>query len=86
MKYAGILFPGKRPLLYLEVDPELEYSCKFSLEFGLLFYFTFDSWFWLLKISILINMGIIVVSEHMEKKELIENITEESEATQIFTE
>ena len=26
-------------------------------------------------------MGIIVVSEHMEKKELIENITEESEAT-----
>ena len=34
------------------------------------------------KISILVNMGIFVVSEHMEKKGLIENITEESEATQ----
>ena len=57
---------------------------NFLLNLGFYFILPFDSWFWLLKISILINMGIIVVSEHMEKKELIENITEESEATQIL--
>ena len=55
---------------------------NFLLNLGFYFILPFDSWFWLLKISILINMGIIVVSEHMEKKELIESITEESEATQ----
>lgn len=52
------------------------------LNLGLYFILPFSAWLWLFKISILVNLAILVISEHMEKKELIENITEESEATQ----
>ncbi len=55
---------------------------NFFLNLGFYFVLPFDSWFWFLKICILINLGIVIVSEHMEKKELIENITKESEDAQ----
>jgi PAS domain S-box-containing protein len=55
---------------------------NFILNSGFYFVLPFDSWIWFLKICILFNLGIVIISEHMEKKELIENITEESEATQ----
>ncbi len=60
------------------------WSIPLNFLFNLGFYFIlpFDSWFLLLKISILINMGVVIVSEHLEKKDLIEIITTESEATQ----
>lgn len=58
------------------------FPVNFLLNLGLYFILPFDSWLWLLKVSIATNLGIVILSEHMEKKELIENITEESEATQ----
>jgi PAS domain S-box-containing protein len=58
------------------------FPVNFILNLSLYFILPFSSWLWLLKISVLINLIILVVSEHMEKKELIENITMESEATQ----
>ncbi len=58
------------------------FPVNFLLNLALYFVLPFDSWIWLVKICVLINMGIIILSEHMEKKELIKNITEESEATQ----
>ena len=58
------------------------FPINFILNLGFYFVLPFSSWLWLLKICVLINLIILVVSEHMEKKELIENITMESEATQ----
>jgi PAS domain S-box-containing protein len=46
------------------------------------FVLPFPVWIWLVKIGVVINLGIVILSEHMEKKELIESITNESEATQ----
>jgi len=49
---------------------------------GAYFVLSFDAWVWLIKIAIGVNLGIIIFSENYEKKELIENITTESETTQ----
>jgi len=46
------------------------------------FIFSFPVWMWLLKIGIVLNLGIIILSDYFEKRELIENITTESETTQ----
>jgi PAS domain S-box-containing protein len=59
---------------------------NFILNFGLYFFLPFSSWLWFLKFTVLLNMIILAISEHMEKKELIENITIESEATQSLLE
>jgi len=48
------------------------------------FLFPFPVWMWILKIGIVANLGIIIFSDYFEKKELIENITTESETTQTF--
>lgn len=58
------------------------FPVNFILNLALYFLLPFDFWLWLVKICIVVNMGIIIISEHMEKKELIKNINEESEATQ----
>jgi PAS domain S-box-containing protein len=49
---------------------------------GSFFVLTFASWVWLVLVAILINQGIINISGYVEKKELVENITKEGEATQ----
>jgi PAS domain S-box-containing protein len=60
------------------------YLSALSLLFGAVsfFVFPFSSWIWLVFIGLLFNLGIIIISEYVEKRELVENITKESEASQ----
>ncbi|OGP51705.1 MAG: hypothetical protein A2Y79_02180 [Deltaproteobacteria bacterium RBG_13_43_22] len=60
------------------------YSFPLSIILGIgsFWVLPFSYWIWVAVIGLLLNMGIIIFSEYMEKKELIENITKEGEATQ----
>ncbi|MBA4393285.1 MAG: hypothetical protein C0407_07005 [Desulfobacca sp.] len=58
------------------------FPVNFLLCLGSFFVLPFSAWIWLIKVCLVINLGIVIISEHKEKKELIENITTESEATQ----
>jgi PAS domain S-box-containing protein len=49
---------------------------------GSFFVWPFSSWIWMAFIGILINLGVTIISEYVEKRELIENITKESEDAQ----
>jgi PAS domain S-box-containing protein len=58
------------------------FPVTFFLWLGSFFILPFSSWIWLVVAVLLIDLGVIIFSEYEEKKELIENITKESESTQ----
>lgn len=60
------------------------YGLGLSLVLGAAAFFIwpFSSWIWMALIGLLFNLGVIIISEYEEKKELVANITKESEASQ----
>ncbi len=72
----------KTPSYVWKLIKYYSFSLSFFLGVGSFFFWPFSAWIWLIFIGLLLNLGILVFSEYMEKKELIENITKESEASQ----
>jgi len=72
----------KNPSYVWNLIRNYSFSVTFLLWLGSFFVLPFSSWIWLVFIGLLLNMGIVIFSEHVEKKELIETISKESEATQ----
>ncbi len=60
------------------------FSLSLLLVVGSFFVWPFSSWIWLLFIGLLLNLGIILFAEYVEKKELVDNINKESEASQLL--
>ena len=72
----------KTPSYVWKLIRNYSFSLSFFLGLGSFFVLPFSSWIWLDFYRASAQLGIVVFSEHVEKKELIENITKESEATQ----
>ncbi len=72
----------KTPSYVWKLIRSYSFPLSLILAVGSFFIWPFPAWIWLVFIILLLNLGIIIFSEYVEKKELVDNITKEGEATQ----